>query len=103
MVGVAIVGFMKSEAPNFNGSYPLAGERIGPAWRDLWTLLADDQWQCGTDLASAVGSTHNLAEATVKNLLRSAARAGLLETTLAVPAGRTREAAHYRVISCTVN
>jgi hypothetical protein len=94
---VAIVTFMNTEAPNIAGEYPLAGERIGPAWRAAWRMLDREQWINGGDVAAAVAPRCGLQVETVKNLLSSARRAGLLEQRIQRAHGRSRASAHYRV------
>lgn len=69
-------------APDFTPGYPSKGERIGPAWIFAWNLLAPGEWQRGSDIAARVGGSTGLAASTVKNLLRSAAKAGHLEAEL---------------------
>lgn len=66
-----------TEAPSIRGNYPLAGERIGPAWRRTWSALADGEWHKGNDVARAV--REDLHPETIMTLLRQAVRAGLLE------------------------
>lgn len=90
---------METEAPNFNGQYPLIGVRIGPAWRDLWRSLDTVRWQNSWDLSSEVASRHGLKVQTVKGLLYQAKKAGLLESVMLVPTGRRRQSAHYRVVA----
>lgn len=81
------------EAPNFNGSaYPGTGERIGPAWRWMWSVMGDGRWRCGADFADEVASMvwgpsmdptigGRLSPKTVTNLLEQAKRLGLLTMT----------------------
>ena len=66
-----------TEAPSIRGSYPLAGEKIGPAWRRTWSALADGEWHKGNDVARAV--REDLHPETIMTLLRQAAKVGLLE------------------------
>jgi hypothetical protein len=70
---------MKTPAPNFNGSYPLAGDRIGPAWVTLWHFLSTGTPQCGYALASLVTKENDLKISTVLGLLRRAVKVGILE------------------------
>lgn len=88
---------MDTEAPNFNGNYPLAGERIGPAWREMWKMLDQITWLNAGDIAAVVAPKHDIKPMTVKNILRQARESGVLDQSLRVPAGRRRESAHYRV------
>lgn len=89
---------MKTDAPNFRGTYPLAGEKIGPAWRAAWAQLSRTSWVDGTSLAGEVGPPLELAPETVVNLLRQARQAGLLEVRL-VRAQSGRQRGEYRVTS----
>lgn len=69
------------EAPNFSGAYPLAGERLAPAWRAAWDLLLDGDWHHVQVLtlrmirSGDIGIQHN----TAMNLLGQATKAGILE------------------------
>jgi hypothetical protein len=88
---------MQTDAPNFRGTYPLAGERIGPAWRAAWTRLSESQWTCGGDIVAEVAPGVGIADATVANLLRQARQAGILAVEHRVPPGRKARASYYRV------
>lgn len=87
--------------------YPAPGTSIASAWELTWTQLglADEPWTDGTSLAQYVAEETGLHADTIKNLLNSARRAGLLE---AMPRavrveGRTgrgsgpRTRTHYRI------
>lgn len=74
------VGLMSKEPPNFEREYPLAGARIGPAWRAAWELLQDGEWHGKIEIESAMCEAGPVASITAMNLLRQARRAGLLET-----------------------
>ncbi len=80
------------EAPNFSGTYPGAGERLGPAWRAVWALLADGEWHRTPDLKVA---SDVVLPITIKNLLREAHRAGVLEHRL-VPHAKYGSMGEYR-------
>jgi hypothetical protein len=73
----------KIVAPDITPRYPSKGSRIGPAWADIWRELAaaGDAWTDGQAVSVRVAGNHDLAPATVRNLLTSAAKAGLLEHT----------------------
>lgn len=93
---------MKSPAPNHQGSYPLAGERIGPAWRELWSRLEKGEYVCGGCLAAEVAPKFNIKPTTAFRLLWAAGEVGLLigERRNSECAPRhTRAVLHYRVIS----
>lgn len=91
-------------APNFRGTtYPGDGERIGPAWRAVWSFLADGQWHNVPELAavgvsacwSVVGK--GLRESTVQTLLYEAGRDGHLEKEIRADRRNVRRAYYRRV------
>lgn len=86
---------MQTEAPNFSGTYPLAGEKIGPAWRDCWAQLQADSWVDGLTLATEVAEAHGLDAKTTAGLLAAARRGRLLEVRYVLR--RSRKRAEYRV------
>lgn len=90
---------MKTDAPNISGTYPLAGERIGPAWREVWAMLSRTAWVDGADLAYSLAPRYGLQPKTVKGLLNQARTAGLLDVRLRRNPGRKRATAQYRVKS----
>lgn len=70
------------EAPNFtsSGSYPLGGERIGPAWRAAWAaLLAEPHGVSAPTLKAAMCTAADVVDKTAELLLQKARRAGVLE------------------------
>lgn len=76
-------------APDFNGTYPSAGEIIGPLWQSMWERLADGRPHCGVAMAEDFASRRGVSAKTVLNLLRQAAKAGHLSTeTRRQPSGR---------------
>jgi GTP-sensing pleiotropic transcriptional regulator CodY len=83
-----------TEPKNISGAYPLAGERVGPAWRDIWAEL-DKGWTDGPTLAARVAQAHGLERKTVDNLLRAGRKAGVLESRVEGRPGLQR--AQYRV------
>lgn len=66
-------------APNFSGDYPMAGERIGPAWQRVWDRMADRKWLMTQVIARDPELRGDLQPKTMENLIRRAFRAGLLE------------------------
>lgn len=93
---------MTVRAPDITQGYPSGGSKIGPAWDSAWEWLRAQGrgWTDGTDLARRVSVNHELAESTVRNLLTSARRAGLLEQTyraVDVPGRGPRTRTHYRI------
>lgn len=78
--------------------YPLSGEKTGPAWRAAWTLLrkAHPEYVAASVIAEAVTKVHpEISPDTVKNLLLSAHRFGVLDKRYEVLNSRTQ--AHYRI------
>lgn len=86
---------MKTEAPNFSRNYPLAGDRIGPAWRELWSRLSESRWDAGVDLAAGLSERYDVTRPTVLGLLSKARAAGILD--VEYRPHRSRVAAFYRV------
>ena len=90
---------MTSDAPDFSPGYPSLGERIGPAWQKFLGSLVPGRWFFGTDLAHQMGPSLGIEPVTIKNLLRQAEKAGLLERKLVSRKFNkvTRATAAYRV------
>lgn len=84
-------------APNFKGNYPLAGELIGPAWRDAWRTMADGQWHAAPEIIDAMCYRQRIVKITAVNLLRSARRAGVLEVRRPVNSNGGNAPAQYRI------
>ena len=87
---------MKTEAPDFNPGYPSRGERIGPAWKAIWKMLDTRKWVTGPDLARTLAGQFDLRPVTIRNLLREASSAGLLDRKL-INATREGGRGGYRV------
>lgn len=66
-----------SQAPNYDGEWPRAGERIGPTWQAIWDDLENGKWKTGKQLAHK----HNVLVVpdTVFHILKKAYDAGVLE------------------------
>lgn len=79
-------------APQINGDYPLAGDRVGPAWRRLWRELRDGQPHAGLAL-QRLAPRLDVAPRTIAELLRQAARRGVIEQ---VGGGRGRKVSYRR-------
>jgi hypothetical protein len=58
---------------------PMIGERIRPAWIAALDLLADGDWHSRRECVDVMLAGSDLAVATCSNVLRNAARDGLLE------------------------
>lgn len=68
------------QAPDFEGNgYPGTGEKIGPAWRAMWSAMADGEWRSSVSLASVACEAAPVVTGTALNLLHSAARCGVIE------------------------
>lgn len=88
----------KTDPPNFAGNYPLAGERIGPAWRAAWDVLSDGSWRSKLQIVPVMCKAGPVVPITALNLLRAARRAGVLEVRRTVRADDGGEgAADYRI------
>ncbi len=86
---------MNSEPRNFTGEYPLAGERLGPAWRMTWRLLSHE-WTPVGPLAARVAAASEVVPGTVRTLLYAAAKAGMIERRCVGRPGR--QVAEVRVV-----
>lgn len=73
---------IQDRAPDFRGTYPSAGERIGPAWQKTWEALSGGQWVKGVDLCKLIAECSGLAPATIRSLLSQAAKIGVIEQEL---------------------
>lgn len=92
---------MDTPARNFHRNYPLAGERIGPAWLALWSALHPRQWQTGRSLAEPLAPRLGVAEATLSNLLWRAEKSGHVQKRIVVDKARSRKVVQYRGIEHT--
>ncbi|MBN9737310.1 MULTISPECIES: hypothetical protein [unclassified Pseudonocardia] len=90
-------------APNFVGTYPLAGGVIGPAWRAAWSLITSnpDSWLTSAELVEHMLRAAPLAEKTARNLLRLARRDGHLEVEYVRVPGMHHRATRYRLAART--
>ena len=83
---------------NPRSDYPLSGTKTGPAWRLAWMLLraAAPDYLAASVIAESVHKSYpDTSPDTVKNLLLSAERHGVLEKRYEVLNSRTQ--AHYRI------
>lgn len=67
------------EAPNIRGRYPLAGVRLGPAWRAAWRALGTGEWVEMRAMSIELGREHGLTPQAVAAVLTQATVARLLE------------------------
>lgn len=100
-----MVHVMANRVPNIAGDYPLAGEKIGPAWRDTWAVLSSGKWFAGADVAQWVAARQPVDPRTVIGLMQKARKAGLLEVKILKTKrdGVKRSRAHYRIKSKETN
>lgn len=78
--------------------YPLRGVKTGPAWRAAWALLrnAHPEFVAASVIAEQVTKQHpDISPDTVKNLLLSAHRYGVLDKRYEML--NSRNQAHYRI------
>ena len=66
-----------SKAPNYDGEYPGAGEKIGPLWQELWDAMRDGRWYRASTLAEVYAK--EVAPSTVRSVLQKAADKGAIE------------------------
>lgn len=87
-----------SQPRNIGGTYPLAGARVGPAWRIAWRHLADQHphWVPRASLVATMASTGILPE-TAERLLKKARKVGVLEARYRQTAGRGQRRTEYRI------
>jgi hypothetical protein len=87
-----------SDAPNFNGEYPGAGAKIGPAWQAAWDRMEGGDWISSGDLADVMMTAVDIQFVTAKNLLSSARRAGVIQVKRGAGSRRNghRQAAYRR-------
>lgn len=85
------------DAPNIRGTYPLAGERIGPAWRAAWSFMANGSWVYAARVVAEMTSAAAIERKTAENLLRQAAHAGLIEKRKAGDANDPTPRLQYRI------
>ena len=64
-----------SKAPNYDGEFPEAGERMGPAWQYIWDQLESGKWVTGKTLAHST----ELRPDTVYHMLKDASDKGVIE------------------------
>jgi hypothetical protein len=100
---------MKTKAPVITSKgggrwvYPAVGTRIAIAWETAWRILSKvpaDEYLDGPVLAALVAERNDLHVDTIKNLLNSALKAGLLEREyrrVDVPGRGPRTRSHYRI------
>lgn len=89
-----------SAAPDYAPGWPSGGERIGPAWVDVWAYLqdSDPQWRTAAEVASMpTVARHDLAPRTITNMLTMARRAHLLDVRYAKCGDPRVKRARYRI------
>jgi hypothetical protein len=83
---------------NIAGNYPLAGERIGPAWRAAWNILVmtHPRWMPKLDLIAVMART-GIAADTAESLLQKASRNRVLEVRYRKTDNQGQARAQYRI------
>lgn len=83
-------------APDWAPGYPSAGTMIGPAWRAMWAMLAENEWCDALDLAGAGAEAGGCLPNTARNLLYQAVKGGLIEPEVRLDRERNRWRTWYR-------
>jgi len=93
-----------TDAPTLNdrprSNYPLGGTKTGPAWRAAWNMLRKahgkpDEFLPSSEIATYASESCGASPDTVKNLLLSAYRFGVLVKSYRMVNSRTQ--ACYRI------
>lgn len=90
-----------TDAPAFDpgrSDYPLGGAKTGPIWRNAWAVLRDARGDAlpGDTIVECVRLiVQDAHPETVRQILRRAAVAGILESEIRLHNKRNR--AHYRI------
>lgn len=66
-----------TKAPNFDGEFPGAGEKIGPVWQRLWDHMEDGRWYVGPQLTQVFAQ--GVSASAVRHILLDAGFSGVLE------------------------
>jgi hypothetical protein len=91
---------ISERAPDFGpgSGFPSGGERIGPAWRDMWIYLRRTGWRTAAEVTlTPTVARHDLDPKTITNLLQQARRYGLLDVRYARCGDPVRRRALYRI------
>jgi hypothetical protein len=89
-------------APDLSPGYPSKGTKIGPAWAEVWTRLAEEpgEWVDGAELWKEIAPRHGLSPLTLRALMFRMAAGQVVEKAarkVTTPRGiRTR--ASFRMI-----
>lgn len=85
-------------APDITPGYPSKGEKVGPAWNEIYAALRSPDYQDGRALADEIAPKHGLAPGTLVAILSRAAQKGLLDKEGRMVPGRRgpRTRTHYR-------
>ena len=59
-------------APNLVGSYPLAGQRVGPAWCEAWRVMGVGGWHSVRTMCFDVAPRHGLSPQALDAVVRTA-------------------------------
>ena len=71
----------QTEPPDLSPGYPSKGARLGPAWRDVWTILLREpaEYRDGWAIADEVAGAYDMSPLSIVQLMSRAAKAGILE------------------------
>jgi hypothetical protein len=83
-----------STAPNYDGDYPGAGEKIGPTWQAVWDHLENGRWVTARTLVHE--HCELVKTTTVYDILRRASDKGLIEKAYRKKPGRHSVYMEYR-------
>lgn len=87
----------EGDAPDFGTiGYPSQGTQIGPAWRAMWSCMADGEWHDAFDLAGVGAEAGGCLPATARALLYQAVKAGHVEADSRFDEERSRWRSWYR-------
>lgn len=65
--------------PNYkNSDYPLSGERIGPCWRKMWSIMSDGKYHSAKTMAATAAELSGILPRTARNILWKMRTEGVL-------------------------
>lgn len=79
VVGCPPASTLADPAPDWGRAYPSGGNQIGPTWQAMWEAMASGQWCDVRELLAVGEAARGCAQATVRNQLFAAAKAGHIE------------------------
>jgi hypothetical protein len=95
------MGMEAFTAPDLTPGYPSQGTKIGPAWTDIWTELAQAPgvWRDGQEVWTGISERYGLNPGTLRGLMFRMAAGGILESKsrLVLTAKGHRSRTHFRI------